>query len=55
MSCQVMSCHDDNQMSCRCRLYKELKDNHDMEPYLQRNINRALRITLTKLRPSSHK
>ena len=26
-----------------------------MEPYLQRNINRALRIALTKLRLSSHK
>ena len=46
MSCHVMSLlrqlHVDNQMSCRCRLYKELKDNHDMEPYLQRNTNRAL-------------
>ena len=43
------------QLSSLCRLYKELKDNHEMEPYLQRNINRALIITFTKLLLSSHK
>ena len=51
----MQSCHEDIQLSSRCRLYKELKDNDEMEPYLQRNINRALRIILTKLRLSSHK
>ena len=55
MDMYMQSCHEDIQLSSRCRLYKELKDNHEMEPYLQRNINRALRITLTKLRLSSHK
>ena len=45
----MQPCHEDIQLSSRCRLYKELKVNHEMEPYLQRNINRALRITLTNL------
>ena len=49
------SCHEDIQLSSRCRLYKELKDNHEIKPYLQRNVNRALRITLTKLRLNRHK
>ena len=51
----MQSCHEDIQLSSRCRLYKELKDNHAMEPYLQRYINRVLRITFTKLRLCSHK
>ena len=55
MDMYMQSCYEDIQLSSRCRLYKELKDNHEMEPYLQRNINRALRITLAKLRLSSHK
>ena len=51
----MQSCHEGIQLSSRCRLHKELKDNHEIELYLQRNINRALRITLRKLRISSHK
>ena len=49
------SCHGQIQQSSRCRLYKELKENHDIEPYLRRNISYTLRITFTKMRLSSHK
>ena len=31
MDIYMQSWHEDIQMSCRCRLYKELKDNHEME------------------------
>ena len=34
---------------------KELKENHDIEPYLRRNISCTLRITFTKMRLSSRK
>ena len=54
MNMHMQSCHKDVQLCSRCRLYKELKDNHEI-PFLQRNINRALGITLTKLRLNSHK
>ena len=44
----AQSCHEQIQQSSRCRLYKELKENHDIEPYLQRNISCCtLRITFT--------
>ena len=51
----AQSCHEQIQQSSRCRLYKELKENHDIEPYLRRNISCTLRITFTKMRLSSHK
>ena len=51
----AQSCHEQIQQSSRCRLYKELKENHDIEPYLRRNISYTLRITFTKMRLSSHK
>ena len=51
----AQSCHEQIQQSSRCRLYKELKENHDIEPYLGRNISCTLRITFTKMRLSSHK
>ena len=34
MDMYMQSCHEDIQLSSRRRLYKELKDNHEMEPYL---------------------
>ena len=43
----AQSCHEQIQQSSRCRLYKELKENHDIEPYLRRNISCTLRITFT--------
>ena len=33
----MQSCNEDMQLCSHCRLYKELNDNHEMEPYLQRN------------------
>ena len=51
----AQSCHEQIQQSSRCRLYKELKEDHDIEPYLRRNISCTLRITFTKMRLSSHK
>ena len=51
----AQSSHEQIQHSSRCRLYKELKENHDIEPYLRRNICCTPRITFTKLRLSSHK
>ena len=51
----AQSCHEQIQQSSRCRLYKELKENHDIEPYLRRNISYTLRTTFTKMRLSSHK
>ena len=50
-------CADTYAQSCheRCRLYKELKENHDIEPYLRRNISYTIRITFTKMRLSSPK
>ena len=51
----AQSCHEQIQQSSRCRFYKELKENHDIEPYLRRNISCTLRITFTKIKLSSHK
>ena len=48
-------CHEQIQQSSRCRLYKELKENHDIEPYLRCNISCTLRITFTKMRLNSPK
>ena len=51
----AQSCHEQIQQSSRCRLCKELKENHDIEPYLWCNISCTLMITFTKMRLSSHK
>ena len=51
----AQSCHEQIQQSSRCRLYKELEENHDIGPYLRRNISCKLRITFAKMRLRSHK
>ena len=56
--CQDMymqQCFSDMNSSSRCRLYRYIKENFQLEPYLRKNYNRDVRQCLTKIRLSSHK
>ena len=62
-SCFIIRCQDmymqlcfsDISSSSRCKLYRHIKDDFQLEPYLRKNYNRDLRQCLTKIRLSSHK
>lgn len=49
------TCLSDIETSSRCRLYKEIKINYDMEWYLKCNVKRDIRTCFTKLRLCSHR
>ena len=51
----VQECFSDIANSNRCRLYREIKDTHQIEPYLTSIISCNLRTSFTKLRLSSHR
>ena len=51
----IQECFGEIDKSNRCRLYRNIKDTYEMEPYLLINYNRELRQCLTKMRLSSHK
>ena len=56
--CQDMymqQCFSDMNSSSRCRLYRHIKEDFQLEPYLRKNYNRDLRQCLTKIRLSRHK
>ena len=56
--CQDMymqQCFSDMNSGSRCRLYRHIKEDFQLEPYLRKNYNRDLRQCLTKIRLSSHK
>ena len=56
--CQDMymqQCFSDMSSGSRCRLYRHIKEDFQLEPYLRKNYNRDLRQCLTKIRLSSHK
>ena len=51
----MQQCFSDMNSGSRCRLYRHIKDDFQLEPYLRKNYNRDLRQCLTNIRLSSHK
>ena len=55
--CQDMymqQCFSDMNSGSRCKLYRHVKEDFQLEPYLRKNYIRDLRQCLTKIRLSSH-
>ena len=55
MDMYIQQCYSDVENSNRCRTYRGIKNNFEMEPYLKSNVTRDLRVSFTKLRLSSHR
>ena len=51
----MQQCLGNINASSRCRLYRNLKEDFELAPYLRNNKNKDLRQCLTKIRLSSHK
>ena len=51
----MQQCLGNINASSRCRLYRNLKEDFELAPYLRKNKNKDLRQCLTKIRLSSHK
>ncbi len=51
----IQKCFTDMATGSRCRLYREVKSEYIIEPYLRYNTCRDLRINFTKVRLSSHR
>ena len=51
----MQQCLGNINASNRCRLYRNLKEDFELAPYLRKNKNKDLRQCLTKIRLSSHK